>query len=560
LIGRGLSLFLYVVGLQASGQEDSPDALLDLLKAELDQHYEMLSLQDPPVYHLGYTVSDTAAMRIAANGGFLGDSRQQRRRIVDVDMRLGSMLMDNHRAQPGVWRTNKHFSAPLPLDGDSLATERILWRLTDDSYREGSDQLARIQAERQVAAETMDQSADFSQAPRLELLQEIQIPQWEQARLEEVARELSSAFLQWPELLSSGVQLDLEFQTRHQVSSEGSKIRTATQRVRVSFFASIRVEDGSEITLYDAAEAGSLDRLPDSSELTKNIEALVEKLMDLKQAPLMEPYNGPAILGGRAAGVFFHEVFGHRIEGHRQKDEEEGQTFGSKVGLPILPEFLTVIDDPTQLQRDGKDLSGAYEVDDEGVLSERVVLVEEGVLKSFLMSRSPVEGFERSNGHGRREAGQSSVSRQGNLMVFAEGGLEKDALRKALLKEVAAQGLDFGLLVESIQGGFTQTGRSAPNSFQVTPDYAWKVYADGRPDVLVRGVDLIGTPLMAFERILAAGVDVAVFNGRCGAESGWVPVSASSPSLLLGEVEFQKKEKGHRLPPILPPPNLSEGQ
>ena len=138
-------------------------------------------------------------------------------------------------------------------------------------------------------------------------------------------------------------------------------------------------------------------------------------------------------------------------------------------------------------------------------------------------------------------------------MVFARESLEAEDLRRALLEEVARQGLDYGLVVESIQGGFTQTGRSAPNSFQVTPDYAWKVHLDGRPDELVRGVDLIGTPLMAFERILAAGDDVAVFNGRCGAESGWVPVSASSPSLLLGEVEFQKKEKGHQLPPILPP-------
>ena len=180
------------------------------------------------------------------------------------------------------------------------------------------------------------------------------------------------------------------------------------------------------------------------------------------------------------------------------------------------------------------------------------------VLKSFSMSRSPVDGFLASNGHGRREPGKASVSRQGNLMVSARDSLASEDLRQALLKEVERQGLDYGLVVESIQGGFTQTGRSAPNSFQVTPDYAWRVYLDGRPDELVRGVDLIGTPLMAFERILAAGDEVAVFNGRCGAESGWVPVSASSPSLLLGEVEFQKKEKGHQLPPILSPPSHSE--
>ena len=145
-------------------------------------------------------------------------------------------------------------------------------------------------------------------------------------------------------------------------------------------------------------------------------------------------------------------------------------------------------------------------------------------------------------------------------MVVSSKNQSRVALREELLAEVQTQGLEFGLWVESIQGGFTLTGREAPNSFQVTPDYAWKIYADGRPDEIVRGVDLIGTPLVTFERILATGGDVEVFNGRCGAESGWVPVSASSPSILLSEAELQKKEQGHGLPPLLSPPNQGGGE
>jgi chemotaxis protein histidine kinase CheA len=86
----------------------------------------------------------------------------------------------------------------------------------------------------------------------------------------------------------------------------------------------------------------------------------------------------------------------------------------------------------------------------------------------------------------------------------------------------------------------------------------WRVYADGRPDELVRGIDLVGTPLVAFDNLIAAGDDPMVFNGTCGAESGWVPVSAVAPSILFRRLEFQLKEKGQDRPPLLAKPGLPE--
>lgn len=197
---------------------------------------------------------------------------------------------------------------------------------------------------------------------------------------------------------------------------------------------------------------------------------------------------------------------------------------------------------------------GHYRHDDEGVASERVTLVDHGVLRNFLMSRAPVEGFPRSNGHGRRQPGSEVVARQGNLIVEAHETVPKAELRKRLLAEVKRQNKPFGLVFDDITGGFTFTGRSEPNAFAVQPVTVWRVYADGRPDELVRGVDLIGTPLTTFSRILAAGDDRDVFNGMCGAESGWVPVSASSPSLLVSEVEVQRQQKANDRPPVLPAP------
>jgi predicted Zn-dependent protease len=247
-------------------------------------------------------------------------------------------------------------------------------------------------------------------------------------------------------------------------------------------------------------------------------------------------------------------VFGHRAEGHRQKDISEGQTFAKKVGEQIFPSFLSVYDDPTE-RREGKaDLLGYYPFDDEGVPSQRVTLVDHGVLKNFEMSRSPLIGFPHSNGHGRRQPGYPPVSRQGNLIVESSQKVSNAELRRRLIEEIKRQGKPFGLLIDDISGGFTFTGRAMPQAFQVNPLVVYKVFADGRPDELVRGVDIVGTPLASLTKIVATGDTLEVFNGYCGAESGSVPVSAVAPEILISEMEVQKKQTSTDRPPILPPP------
>jgi len=274
----------------------------------------------------------------------------------------------------------------------------------------------------------------------------------------------------------------------------------------------------------------------------------------LVKAPLNEPSVGPALLTGRAAAVFFHEVFGHRAEGHRQKDISEGQTFAKKVGEPILPDFLSIVDDPTEKKEGHEDLLGYYRFDDEGVSSHEVVLVDHGVLKNFEMSRSPLADFPHSNGHGRRQLGATPVSRQGNLIVKSNKTVTNAQLRAKLIELVKAQNKQYGLLIDDIAGGFTFTGRGQPQAFQVQPLVVYKVFADGRPDELVRGVDIVGTPLAALTKIVATGDTPEVFNGYCGAESGSVPVSAVAPAILTTELEVQKKQADTDAPPILPPP------
>ena len=285
---------------------------------------------------------------------------------------------------------------------------------------------------------------------------------------------------------------------------------------------------------------------------------MAEELSALRSAPLAEPYNGPALLSGRASAVFFHEVLGHRVEGQRQRGRDEGQTFTKKVNEKIMPEFLSVTDDPTLHAIAGMDLSGFYRYDDEGIPASRVEVVKDGILKNFLMGRLPVKNFGSSNGHGRAQAGRMPVGRQGNLIVTSSKTIPDAQLRARFIEEIKKQGKPYGLYFEDIQGGFTLTSRDLPQAFQVLPVMVWRVYADGRPDQLVRGVDIVGTPLTVLTQIAATGDTTSVFNGVCGAESGSVPVSAAAPAMLFSDMEVQKRKYGDTRPPVLPPPPLVE--
>src|SRR6266850_2232126 len=366
------------------------------------------------------------------------------------------------------------------------------------------------------------------------------------------------SYRNYPEVYFASVILQVQNSKSRMVSSEGSAIVSPSSSTRLVMEAQTRAEDGMDLLRVETFQAPSASGLPGESELTAKIDKMAADLSALRKAPVAEPYDGPALLSGRAAAVFFHEVLGHRLEGHRQRDEEEGQTFTKKVGQEVLPKFLSVIDDPTTREISGVKLAGTYDFDNEGSPSQPVEVIQDGVLKNFLMSRMPIKNFSQSNGHGRNQPGLMPTGRQGNLIVTSTQTVPEADLRQKLIDEVKKQGKPFGLYFDDIQGGFTLTTRSLPQAFQVLPVIVYKVYADGRPDELVRGVDIVGTPLAALTRILTTGDQPRVFNGVCGAESGQVPVSAVAPSMLFSEMEVQKRAHEHERPPLLPPPGFED--
>ena len=437
----------------------------------------------------------------------------------------------------------------------------MLWINTDRMYKKAAQGFLEVKTNTKVRADEEDSSPDFSaEKPQVYIGKEIVPPKFDQHEWEERVRRLSAIFKKYPDIESSTVVLLVQDTTRYFVSSEGSRLVDSRPLIRVLALGSTRSSDGMELARSETFDASTFDKLAPEQEIAAKIEKIAQDLQKLKKAPVVEPFNGPALLSGRAAAVFFHEVVGHRLEGQRQRGENEGQTFTKMIGQAVLPKFLSVEDDPTLAKLDGVELSGNYSYDEEGEKSKKVELISNGILKQFLMSRMPVKGFLQSNGHGRGQAGMMPVGRQGNLIVRSNKTVADSQLRQELINEIRKQKKPFGLYFEDIAGGFTLTMRNMPQAFQVMPLMVWKVYPDGRPDELVRGVDIIGTPLNALNRIVLTGQKMDVFNGECGAESGSVPVAAAAPAMLFSEIEVQKVSQGHERPPLLPPPGIEKAE
>lgn len=552
---------LLTAALPIQAQQGPADSVLAAMTQELNRSLQNLKREPVPPYFLSYQLADNRAIQISGSFGALLSSSDHRTRVLDVDLRVGDYALDNSHPLRGFF-TERDYDwafAPslLPVEDDAEALRTALWYETDRKYKRAVERLQQVKTNVRVRVEQEDKSADFSHEAA-ETYSEPEAPfSFDRSLWEEKIRKYSAPFSKYADIYEGSVWVSAELETRRYVNSQGSEIRISMPLYQLAITASSKAEDGMELPLHQTYLAFSPQGLPDDAAVLQAVDRMIQSLLALRKAPVADNFTGPAILSGRASAVFFHEVFGHRIEGHRQKDEDEAQTFKKKVNQPVLPASFSVYSDPTERRLGGSDLAGFYLYDDEGIKAQRVAVVEKGILKNFLMSRSPIEGFDRSNGHGRRQQGFPVVARQSNLLVQSSSAVSRPELKKMLIKQVKAANKPYGLFFDDIEGGFTFTQRVIPNAFNVFPTVVYRVYPDGREE-LVRGVDLIGTPLIAFSKILAADADVQVFNGICGAESGWVPVSAVSPGILVTQIETQRKEKSQERPPVLPPPASPE--
>jgi predicted Zn-dependent protease len=529
-------------------------SLVCILKAELDREFGLLKTKaDPAPYYMAYEVTEEQADSASASLGALVDQVHMRSRGLDTTIRVGSPKFDNYHPYKG---TPIRFTVfrRLSLGDDANEIKRAAWEESDRVYRLASRRFLQLKTDEQLIAAQSEQDSDFSVEPAATYSQLPEAYSYDMNAWAQKLRAWSAEFKGHSQILVSGIGFRAQRETRTLVNTEGTAIQQGNDLFRIEINAAALAPDGMDVQDFASFEAADPTHLPAEDVVQSRVREVASKVDALVNAPPAEPIVCPAILSGRASAVFFHEIFGHRVEGHRQKDITEDQTFTKMLGQKVLPSFISVEFDPTKRTYNGSDLIGDYEYDDEGVKARPVRVVEDGVLKTFLLSRSPVGEFVHSNGHGRRQAGFEVVARQSNLIVESSRQLSDADLRAQLIDEIKRQNKPYGLYFEDVASGYTTTGRQGTQAFKVVPLVVYRVYANGRPDELIRGVDIVGTPLASFQKILATSDRVEVFNGYCGAESGSIPVSAVSPAILVSEIETQKKQNAQRKTPLLARP------
>ncbi len=536
------------------------DPVMTIISDELNREFTRLGEENYPPYYLSYRVDEISSTAIESTFGSLTQSDDYKGRILTTTLKVGSYELDNtHELKNGfnANNTSHSFGTVFPVENNENALKQAIWRVTDRAYKNAVSSYTII--ENELKNDTSKYTGDFSKEPPVSYYEpppDDSENQLNKTEWENKIKKFSRPFLEEQAIIVGKALITYVTERKYFISSEGSKVAQNKTYTRLQIFGKIKADDGSLLPLYKSYYAFRPSDLPEDEKIMEDIKQMVNKLRKLKNASIAQPYTGPAILSPEAAGVFFHEIFGHRVEGHRLKSETDSHTFKNKVGEKVLPEYINIVFDPTMVSFNGQDLFGKYVYDDEGVKASKVEVVSKGILSNFLMSRTPFKNNMNSNGHGRAQAGMHPVSRQSNLIVETSNPISDKELRKLLIKECKKQKKEYGYLFKEVIGGFTLTNVYTPNVFNIIPTEVYRIYIDGRADELVRGVELIGTPLLMFSEIIAAGDSPQVFTGFCGAESGNIPVTAISPSLFVKKIETQRKHEDQGALPILPRPEL----
>ncbi|HEY6100701.1 MAG TPA: TldD/PmbA family protein, partial [Anaeromyxobacter sp.] len=544
----------------SSAREDERLDVLAAMTAELRRSTERLKLgsYEAP-YFVSYQVKDVSRNEVGGRYGALFDDAQRRDRNLYVDVRVGGYAFDSSAPEDTsiiLGDAGPSWYAPkdAPLEGDATALRNALWLATDERYKEALASYFKKKSREVYRQEEPNRPPSFSREAPVRHVDPRKPFPFDRERWKAVVRESTALFRDHPEIFDSSVKVVAERQVRWFASSEGSAIVTEQTVYGVHVAAVTRAPDGQLLEdgrdFYARAEA----ELPAPAAVRAAVAKVIGELEALRKAPAIDPYTGPAILEPEATGVLFHEAVGHRLEGERLDDDKEGQTYKGQIGQRVLPPFLTIVDDPTLEAVGGVALNGTYAFDEQGVPARRTVLVNGGKLETYLLSRKPVKPFERSNGHGRSQGARPPMARMANLVVDSSKRLPMAELKRLLMAEARRQGKPFGLVIRDITGGNTNTTSYGYQAFKGTPRLVYRVDATSGKEELVRGVELVGTPLTSVNKVLATSDDARVFNGYCGAESGYVPVSTVAPAALVGEIELQRAARANERSPILPSP------
>lgn len=517
----------------------------------------------PRPYFMQYTLRRTHALRLRAAYGSLLRARENTQASMYVECRVGSHKFDNVIDGGLDTRADERESADwtdAPDDLNLAALQVSLWKLSQLKYDEALQDY--YDHRKALVSEYLRDEVDaFSKEPPLVHREELTQAPFPRAAWEATVRELSRRFLERPDIHDPCLTLSAERVHRWMATSEGTRVVTEDVYVEFDVSGWILTDDGVYTEASRQLYLRAVDDLPNKAKLAELVQEVFDELDSLKEAHTPGSFIGPALLAGQAASTLFHEAMGHRLEGERRVARGETRTFAHKLGKRVLPPGLDVFDDPTIVTHDGQAVWGSYRVDDEGVPAQRAVLVEDGVLRGFLQSRTPTPECSHSNGHGRHDGVQPPMARMANLVVEARPGYAKtwEQLEDQLVEVAKAQGREYAIIIHRIHGGETSTQAYDFQVFKGEPAEVYMIDVHTRKKKRIRDVELIGTPLAALQRVIAFGGDVELDQGYCYAESGSIPVSGMAPAVLLGEIELQQSSTTGFHEPLLPPP-FADGQ
>jgi predicted Zn-dependent protease len=527
--------------LGASPASAPEDPVLRAMKIELDRSKSKLKLEQMAApYYIEYQIVDTERRTAEAAYGALRSDVHMRLRFLRVVVRVGDYKQDSY------FKEGEGSVDFAPLDDDELALRDQLWLATDRAYKSAISALAAKQA--QLKQLKIDEPVDdFAHADPVQYLEPLARLDGDDSPWPKTLQEATALYKTDPEVQSMTAALEFRAANRYFVNSEGSIVRTGATIYQTRVEASAQASDGMPLSQSHSYTVTDLKELPTAEKFRARATETVGKLKDLRAAPLAdEEYRGPVLFSSAAASEVFAELVGWNIRGLRPNLGQPARTqgaFASNYKSRVLPDFISVTDDPTLTLYNGKSLLGHYAVDDEGVKAMRVLVIEKGNLVNYLLGRQPIRDFPNSNGHGRAPSPASSPQpAMGNLIVTASETVPQAELKKKLIDLCQQRELPYGYYVDTVSG-------------LRTPSLLYKVWAKDGHEELIRGAVFEDLDVRSLRNdLIAAGDDMTAWN------SARNPQSMVNPSILFDELEVKRSDRNKSALPEYPPPPIAPAQ
>jgi TldD protein len=579
LVGGVKALFSQNIELPAVPADD---IAMKAMRDEMERSRQLRAAGGGEVpYFFSYSLTDADNLHVSAALGATYSSSRNRFRSPSVEVRVGSYDFDHTNHIFSGYYTGSRYEQSWPLD-DSYANFRdTLWLSTDVAFKAALESMARQKAALNSAAAPAEALPDFSKSPPVVSIGKVTRKKIDDDAYTARTARLSSVFSNYPEVLSSAVDLTLISGSTTLINSEGTAIRYDDGVGWIYSKAEGQAKDG--MLVHDAVSFQSLeaDKLPPDAELRKGFTEVAENIRELVKAPAGEAFSGPTLFEPQAAAQLLAQLIGDNLRVPRKPLAEPGRTVNylpseleSKIGSRILPDWLDISDDSAQKTWNGKPLAGQFDFDLEGVAPKPVSVVEKGVLKSFLTTRQPIKGFPISNGHARLPGNYGAHSAAiGNMFVKARESSPLASLKQKLIDMTKERNKPYGMLVRKLDYPFSGTGQElqalAVSSQQsggarpVSPPLlVYRVYPDGREE-LVRGLRFRGLTTRSLRDVLAATSEQALFEfvntaaplAILGSGGYLAATSVVSPGLLFDEVEFEPPRDQLPKPPVVPAPS-----